>query len=363
MYIGFYNFYKHYNRNRMFRDPSSAIGDDLMYPFVHLGRRLEELGHKVATLDMDDPGRFDAAVFLDHPTPLNRYYRALRRRDNCKLYLVLFENPGNRPDNYWPSNHKPFEKIFTWDTRLGGSGKYVLMKIPIKIPEPHPFDPTEKIKFSVTIASQKYMSHPAELYTERVRAIRWMEQNHPDEFDLYGTLWNRWLFKGRLSRLNLLLFKIYEKFPNLGRSNAFPSWRGTVKSKHQVLRQYRFSFCYENAAFPGYFTEKMFDCWFAGCVPVYLGAPDIAKLAPTSTFIDRRQFASYQELYKYLKGMSQNEYENYLAAIYDWLKSPAIQAYGPEAFTAMILQHVVGQKHGMQPNQSQTTSQTGTSLQ
>src|SRR5579863_1072634 len=93
MYVGFYNFYPHYNANRMFTDPSSPIGDDLMYPFVYTGKRLRELGHKVATLDTDDLNKFDAAVFLDHPTFLNRYFRALRSMPGKKVYLFLFENP------------------------------------------------------------------------------------------------------------------------------------------------------------------------------------------------------------------------------------------------------------------------------
>ena len=54
------------------RIASSPIGDDLMYPFQCLrGKRLRELGHQVATLDTDSLEKFDAAIFLDHPTVLN----------------------------------------------------------------------------------------------------------------------------------------------------------------------------------------------------------------------------------------------------------------------------------------------------
>ena len=70
MYLGFYSFYKHYNRNRMLDDPTGPIGDNIMYGFYFAGQRLRELGHKVATLDMDDLEKFDAALFFDHPTLL-----------------------------------------------------------------------------------------------------------------------------------------------------------------------------------------------------------------------------------------------------------------------------------------------------
>jgi hypothetical protein len=42
-----------------------------------------------------------------------------------------------------------------------------------------------------------------------------------------------------------------------------------VDSKKNTLEKYKFSICYENARdIPGYITEKIFDCFFAGCVPI-----------------------------------------------------------------------------------------------
>ena len=45
MYLGFNSFYKHCNRNRMLKDPTGPIGDDIVYGFHHAGQRLRELGH------------------------------------------------------------------------------------------------------------------------------------------------------------------------------------------------------------------------------------------------------------------------------------------------------------------------------
>jgi len=77
MYIGFYNYYKVYNKNRMLKDKSSPIGDDLMYPFVYLGGCLLKKGHRVNTIDMDNIKKFNAVVFLDFPTFKNKYFRQL----------------------------------------------------------------------------------------------------------------------------------------------------------------------------------------------------------------------------------------------------------------------------------------------
>jgi hypothetical protein len=341
MYVGFYNFYRHYNANRMFEDPSSPIGDDLMYPFVFTGRRLRELGHKVATLDMDEPEKFDAAIFLDHPTALNPIFRKLRGMPGKKLYLFLFENPANRPDNYWRRNHAAFDKVFTWSPEWIDDRKYFQFWYPLKFPDQLKIDAGEKRKFCVTIASQKYNPHANEFYSERVRGIRWFEAHHPDEFDLYGTYWDRLFFTGGLSRLNLFLQRFYKGFPNRFKTSRFPSHRGPVKSKNAVMRQYKFALAYENASFPGYVTEKMFDAWFAGCVPVYLGAPDITNYAPAETFIDKRQFGNYEELYSFLKTMPEKKYRNYLAAIEEFINGPRGRLYSAENFANTILRHVV----------------------
>ncbi len=343
MYIGFYNFYKTYNNNRMFTDPSSPIGDDLAYPFVYLGQRLRELGHRCATIDTDDLDQFDAVVFLDHPTILNPYFRRLKKRKGKGplLCLLLAENPANRPDNYWKRSHAIFDKVFTWDTDLVDGEKYISCFLPNRVPQPFKIDPEEKTKFCVSIASQKYSSHPEELYSERVRAIRWFEQNHPDEFDLYGTLWDRRWFSGKLSRLNLFLSPLYRQFPTLGKCQRFPSWRGTVARKRDVLRTYRFSICYENAVFPGYITEKLFDSWFAGCIPVYLGAPDISQFIPDGTYVDRRGFKNYAQLYDYLKNMPTEDFMNYLSTIESFVNSDAMKAFSAEGFAETMIRHLI----------------------
>lgn len=341
MNLGFWNFYKSYNANRMFQDSTSALGDNLAYPAVYMARRLRELGHQVNTLDMAGLETFDAAIFFDHPTFLNQYYRRLRQMPGKKLYLFLLENPANRPDNYWRWNHRPFEKVFTWDPEWVDNKKYVKMWLALRIPDSFAIDRSEKTKFCVTIVSQKYSWHPRELYSERVRAIRWFEREHPSEFDLFGTNWDRLYFPGKLSRLNPFLQRLYAKVPNTFKVRRFPSYRGPVKSKNAVMRGYKFAIAYENAAFPGYVTEKIFDAFFAGCVPIYAGAPDVTDYIPAETFIDKRDFPDYPSLYRFLKGMTDREYNDRLDAIESFVRGERIKLFGPENITDIILKHIV----------------------
>jgi alpha(1,3/1,4) fucosyltransferase len=60
------------------------------------------------------------------------------------------------------------------------------MNFPNKVPTKLKFDFTAKNKLCSMIIENKFNFHPLELYTERVKAIRWFEKNHPEDFDLHG---------------------------------------------------------------------------------------------------------------------------------------------------------------------------------
>ena len=335
MYIGFYNYYKYYNKNRMFKDKSSPIGDDLMYPFVYLGEYLIKKGHKINTIDMDNIGNFDAIVFMDFPTFKNKYFKQLVSDKSKNLYLLIFESEVIRPDNWNIENHKYFKKIFTWNDKFVDNKKYFKINFSSKIPTDLVFDLNKMKKLCTMIAGHKMKSHPLELYTERVKAIRWFEQNHPEDFDLYGIGWDKYYFKDMLARLNRFnaLRKIMKP--------RYPSYKRPIESKKEVYKKYKFAICYENARnISGYITEKIFDCFFAGCVPIYWGAPNITDHIPTDTFIDRRNFKTHEELYQYLKNMSDREYIGYLDAIKNFIKSDKIYPFSAEYFTRKIIKNI-----------------------
>jgi hypothetical protein len=340
MNIGFWNFYPFYNGNKMFEDvPASRAGDDPTYGTVMLAAKLRGMGHQVNTLDKAE-GHLDKAVFFDHPTFLSAHFRRLRKTQT-KLYLFLMENEVNRPDNYWRWHHRDFEKVFTWNPDLVDNKKYFLIYHTLKIPSPLRVDLAAKNKFCVLIASQKYSTHKKALYRERLEIVRWFEREHPDRFDLYGGRWNRFYFANSLWRVNILLAHLYSKFPNRFQCRHFPSHRGTVDRKNEVMRAYKYAIVYENAVFPGYLTEKIFDAFFAGCVPVYRGAPDILKHIPAETFIAREDFSSNEALYRYLDGMSDQEYRGRIQAIEDFVNSERIHPFSADHVIDVIMKQIV----------------------
>ena len=133
-------------------------------------------------------------------------------------------------------------------------------------------------------------------------------------FDLYGFGWNRREFQGVLRPLNKISFArdfLYK---------PHSSYRGTVRSKAITFSEYKFSLCFENCEAVGYVTEKIFDSMFSGCIPIYMGCPNIKEEIDPNTFINFRDFSSYKDLYSYLKKMTKNEYIHKINNIIEFYK-------------------------------------------
>lgn len=341
----------------MLSDSSSVVGEELAYFIVQLTKQLRQLGHHVATIDMQDPESFDKIFFLDYPTKFNSRFRKLVRRRHPELHLILIEPPIIRPDNYDVRKHRPFKTVLTWkkDLCVSDPQKYRLYHIPNRVRSGN-FStiPFSQRKLCTVINSFMVSVRANELYSERVRAIRWFEAHAPKDFDLIGTEWDKPLFSGRLSALNLGIRFAYRRVTWLNRlkTRRFPSHIGpNRKPKHLTLHDYRFCIAYENSIELDYISEKIFDSFFSGCVPIYLGAPNILDSIPKDTFIDKRGFATYDEVYRYISRLSENEYNRYLNNIDSFLKSPGLQPFTVEGFIQTFISNYFDPLHN-QPSDS-----------
>ncbi|MHB1347582.1 MAG: glycosyltransferase family 10 domain-containing protein [Candidatus Humimicrobiaceae bacterium] len=308
-----------------------------MSPFISLGKYLKALGHSFNTIDVEQNlFKFDAIVFIEFPMFKNTYFRKLVKNNYKNLYLILNEPEIINKENWRIANHKYFKKIFTFRDDIIDNKKYFKINYCIKKPENLDFDILEKKKLCTMIAGNKYIKYPDELYTKRLKAIRWFEDNHLNDFDLYGYGWNKFIFTNKFHFLNnLKIFKYLFK-------SKFPSYRGSTKSKIETLKNYKFSICFENIKdIPGYISEKILDCFISGCVPIYLGAPNISDHIPENTFIDMRNFNNYDDLYFYIKNMSNNEYLNYLNNIKSFFNSKNFNYFSFEYFANKIITEII----------------------
>jgi len=58
-----------------------------------------------------------------------------------------------------------------------------------------------------------------------------------------------------------------------------------VADKFLSLADYRYSVAVENSFIPGYFTEKIFECFLTNTLPLYYGCPDLERFFDARAFV------------------------------------------------------------------------------
>jgi len=295
-----------YAKDAIFLHDGHLNRDNCLAPWRALKERLSSAGWQCHTQDvyLAEGSVPDITLFLDIPAePVDSILGGWAAK--TRKWVILQECGIVIPRNWDRGLHLQFERVFTWNPEWVDNKKYFKLNFSNSFPASISDSFLKKEKLCTLIAMQRKLSHPLELYSKRVETIRWFERNHPEDFDLYGRGWNEYVFSGPRIVRALNRIKPLKKLL----APQFPSYKGEVASKLPVLEKYRFCICYENARdIPGYITEKIFDCFFAGCIPVYWGASDIEKYVPQECFVDRRKFPAYEDLYAYLTGMSDAEY-------------------------------------------------------
>lgn len=285
--------------------------DDCNKPFIELRNAAEKLGHSLkVTKDITNSTNVAAIVVITTKHLNPEFFRQLEKYPLEKRILFLYESPLLEGWAHIPDITKHFGKTFTM------LDNFVDNKTYFKFYMPQPYlsmlkniPDFAKKKFCTLIAGNKNWNNEKnrnELYSERKKTIKFFESLHQNEFDLYGIGWN---------------------------TKEYPSYKGNITNKAQILQQYKFCICYENIQNVfGYVSEKIFDCMAAGCVPVYWGASNIPDYVPANCFIDRRKFKSHDDLYLFLKSMDKKTYNKYLENIKRFFNSSQASNFSIDNF-------------------------------
>jgi hypothetical protein len=81
-----------------------------------------------------------------------------------------------------------------------------------------------------------------------------------------------------------------------------------------ALSEYCYSVVVENSKSPGYFTEKIINCFSVGTIPIYWGSSYVSKIFNTDGII---YFDSPNELSAIIKSLSFEDYKSRLNAVID----------------------------------------------
>ena len=293
--------YNRLKKNKIFDidiDPNLSV-------YVTLKDFLRAHGISLFTPDMINSSETECAIYMNVPYPwdIESWKKIIRTKNNI---LFAVEPQMINPFNYSKILQMFFKKIYTWNTALVDNEKYFQYNIAqsnigLDI-NTKPFTSKKFLTFVVgnkglplilSILVKMGIFSEKELYNERLKALEYFENNIPENFDLYGKGWNK---------------------PK--DSKKYKTYKGSVDNKIEVISNYKFCLCFENATeMNGYITEKIFDCFKAKCIPTYWGASDIEKYIPKNCFIDFRVFGGYGELILYLKNMKEEEYNRRIDSI------------------------------------------------
>ena len=286
--------------------------DRILPSLQALKKAFVQLGYDLQRSDLTD-SLHDAEYIICFDVPWNYFERGnLPSYPPEKLVVFLWEPPTVKPFNYREKNHKEFSKVFTWNDDLVDNKTYYKFYYPypwLYMVDETPF--FEEKKLCTLIAFNKDSKHAHELYSKRKDMIEFFEQLQADDFDLYGRGW---------------------------RLCGYNHYKGAVTDKIKVLKNYKFCICYENMTnIQGYVTEKIFDCFHAGCVPIYWGADNIEAYVPKECFIDRRDFENEAALYVFLKQMNKDTYEQYQEHIRRYLQSDDAFLFSTACFIDVVI--------------------------
>lgn len=264
---------------------------------------LPELAAQVTWSRAEESGS-DVIVYL------NGYsYAREKAQVNPSAFRILYIHeplvvwPRQFLSSFWP----PFDSILTWNATLveqrGRFRYFPTLYYDFPFTAMHGFAATggrpqqwrHRHRAIVQVAGNKYSFMPSELYSRRRSIATWFNRHGRTPLDTYG-------------------------LPGM----RVPRYQGPAHDKRETLSAYRFALCTENESHPlwgrGYVTEKIFDCFHAYTVPIYLGAIDIERHVPSSCFIDLRRFQSLGDLDTFLQDMNDETFTAYLCAIESFLQ-------------------------------------------
>ena len=261
----------------------------------------------------------DALVLIDMDINLLKY---AHKSGVGKLPMIFVRN---EPIVVWPANYNSMAISLTSKLiDVGRDGGITNSNFP------WPQDWSQNLEFKevvqtrsesfVLVNGNKLSFITGEMYSFRRKCISFLPN-----LDVYGLGWNIGFSRKLLIFAAEIRLAIKNRMrPRLLSSRGWlrrpTNWKGAPKSKLDTISQYKYSLVIENSM--DYMTEKLFDAFFARCIPVYVG-PDVNKYEIPANLVVQADptLSSIERGIEIARAM---DYEQWRASLNAWLMSDAV---------------------------------------
>lgn len=285
----------------------------------HMGSELLALG-AVAFLISCGEAPIYAPCFYDNIDHIAKNFR-------FTLGFGFSETPRNLPFRFPSFFLEDLRKISSWEKRkkivLVAANKYKTKRlfVPSDLSLMNVLRQLKSVSWQARSAIYR-KSLALSLHDKRLEVIEYFLSKN--NLELYGSGWNAW---------NDLPISWSNRLKN----KIIGGYLGRCENKLETISDYQFSICFENMIWPGYMTEKIIDCFVAGTIPLYWGAPDIETLIPKEAFIDMRNFSSFEQVESYINAMTREDALEMINAGRDYLQSEIGMLHSYEGFADNIV--------------------------
>jgi hypothetical protein len=141
--------------------------------------------------------------------------------------------------------------------------------------------------------------------------------------EVFGPLWGGSYYQKIYHRIAVLVAAIKQgTFPNLPQIYAslfkkYKASRGVLADKHKLLRESKFTLVVENSNF--IVTEKIFDAFINGSIPIYVGAD--LKLFGVPSGLAIESSGNPKDIESIVKNLSEVEVKEHLKALQNFVTS------------------------------------------
>jgi len=253
----------------------------------------------------DIPSGATVLTHMCHPETLPR--QVLERKDITKIAFTI-EGPNIRHQKQWQIDFLKtyFDQILTYWTPLLNDPFATFFPFPHRLDLQNPqdlrylFRPARKDKSVCIVMANRplegaYVINGIELQClDRLRAdyVRAL-----GDITCYGMGW-----------------EAFQNHPTVKVGGILGSYRDT-KANVEILKDYTFTLIIENCDADGYVSEKIYDAFAAGSIPLYCGNINKRIPIPDDMYIDLKKYGSPQEFKRYLDSLSEKDISYYQEAI------------------------------------------------